>query len=57
MFDGRTVYKCNVCGTSKHVSQEYSVSDMTLICCGVMMVKVRSGMVTKPARGKYVRKA
>lgn len=50
MFESRAVYVCNVCGNEKMVDARVVLSNKTIFCCGVSMVKKRNGMIKKNAR-------
>jgi len=50
MFESRAVYVCNVCGGEKFVDARVAISGKTIFCCGVAMVKKRTGMIRKNGR-------
>ena len=50
MFESRATYVCNVCGKEKFVDARVVLSGKTIFCCGVEMVKKRTGMIRKNGR-------
>lgn len=50
MMSEKAIYLCSVCGREKHVDARAALSNKSLFCCGVMMVRKRQGIIRKNVR-------
>lgn len=50
MMKQSAIYQCRVCGNERVVNARVALSQKSIFCCGVMMVKKRQGVIRKNGR-------